>query len=341
MSNWEELKERGNQEFKAKNYHSAISIYSDAISIDPEQEVLFANRSTCYKQLGNIKQALTDIEKALSINPKSVKNLKRKHDLLLLIGNFAEAEIILQKCCNLEPKEFQHKQDLLNIRQNISNFNNFLDLYNREEYEKAVEQGEKLINICTGNSDIKQKFMDSLIMCGKTKEATEFWTKKLLDSERSEDEYLYLICKVFYYEGNYDKAKNTLQRLLKRTNDNSKYNKLFHICSSIEKEKEQANAIFKEQKYLEAIEAYTKLATIDPKNTLFNSTIVANRALCYKKLNKNVEALDDMNSALKLNPKYIKGYIRRAEIHKELQDYENARYDYQKVIELDPCNIFT
>lgn len=28
---WETLKERGNEEFKKKNYNAAISIYSDAI----------------------------------------------------------------------------------------------------------------------------------------------------------------------------------------------------------------------------------------------------------------------------------------------------------------------
>jgi len=31
MSNWEILKEKGNQEYKEKRYNSAINIYSDAI----------------------------------------------------------------------------------------------------------------------------------------------------------------------------------------------------------------------------------------------------------------------------------------------------------------------
>jgi hypothetical protein len=31
MTDWETLKEKGNQEYKDKKYHSAISLYSDAI----------------------------------------------------------------------------------------------------------------------------------------------------------------------------------------------------------------------------------------------------------------------------------------------------------------------
>jgi hypothetical protein len=31
MSTWEELKEKGNEEFKNKNYNSAINIYTQAI----------------------------------------------------------------------------------------------------------------------------------------------------------------------------------------------------------------------------------------------------------------------------------------------------------------------
>ena len=339
MSTWEDLKEKGNQEFKAKNYHSACSLYTDAINLNSEQEVLYANRSTCYKQLGNFRLALIDIDKALSLNQKNLKNLKRKYELLIIIGNFPEAESILLRCINLEPKEYQHKQDLINVRLNISSFNNFLESYVNQDYEKSVKEGEKLILICTGNSEVKEKYMDSLINIGKLKEATTLW-QKLQDIERGKDEFIYLICKVFYYEESYDKAKTSLQKLLKKVNDNPKYNKLYSLCSSIEKEKENANVLFKDQKYQEAIDAYTKLVELDPFNSIFNSTIIANRALCYKKLNKNIEALEDMNNSLKLNPNYTKGYIRRAEINMALQDYEKARYDYQKVLELDPCKFF-
>ena len=33
-SEWEKLKEKGNEEFRDKNYSAAIALYSEAISID-------------------------------------------------------------------------------------------------------------------------------------------------------------------------------------------------------------------------------------------------------------------------------------------------------------------
>jgi len=45
-----------------------------------------------------------------------------------------------------------------------------------------------------------------------------------------------------------------------------------------------------------------------------------------------------MKKSLTLNDKYTKGYLRRANINSALGNFEQAKYDYQKVIELEPGN---
>jgi tetratricopeptide (TPR) repeat protein len=52
-----------------------------------------------------------------------------------------------------------------------------------------------------------------------------------------------------------------------------------------------------------------------------------------------MEALDDMKKSLNLNDKYAKGYLRRGGIYMKLENYEQARYDFQKVIDLEPGKI--
>lgn len=54
------------------------------------------------------------------------------------------------------------------------------------------------------------------------------------------------------------------------------------------------------------------------------------------KLNKNEEALLDCNKSLELNEKYVKSYLRRAEIKMKLGEYDQAIADYYKIKELDP-----
>lgn len=279
MSTWEELKDLGNAEYKKQNYSAAISIYTDAISYNPEQDILYANRALCHKSLGNYRQALTDLDKALNIIPNSVKNLKRKGEVLVICGHIAEAIPYFQKCYNLEPKLYQHTQDLMNANSNLTLLNTLHSSITNEDYIKVEEICSKLITVCPGSKDLKLAYLDALMDNNKLSQATSFWSK-LTDSERSEDDFVYKICQIFYFEGNYERAKTFLKKLLVRVNDNPKYNKLLTIINSIEKDKEKANNLFKAGNYDEAIITYGHLLEIDPKNKIFNSTIIANRALC-------------------------------------------------------------
>jgi len=79
-----------------------------------------------------------------------------------------------------------------------------------------------------------------------------------------------------------------------------------HNIREITKEKNKANEIFKANKYDEAIETYTKLLEFDPENKMFNSMIIANRALCHQKKKNLLEALTDINKSLQFNNKYTK-----------------------------------
>ncbi|KAL8569952.1 hypothetical protein ACOMHN_056384 [Nucella lapillus] len=82
----EEMKERGNAEYKKKNYRDAIEYYTQAISMlrkklpvdilmikghdskKHEVAVLFSNRSECHLQLGHVEQALTDAKDSVAFD---------------------------------------------------------------------------------------------------------------------------------------------------------------------------------------------------------------------------------------------------------------------------------
>lgn len=337
MSTWEELKDLGNNQFKQGNYNQAISIYTDAIKQYPEQDVLYANRALCYKSIGNFRNAILDLEKSLGINPKSVKNLKRKAEYCLSIGNFSEAINCFHKCSNFEPRESSHKTDITLANNYLNNFNEVLKEFHKENYSKSEELSKVLLKVCVGFKELKVIYMESLIHNNKLQEASDYWGK-LGDNDRVDDEFLYIICKIFYYEGNYDKAKTFMKKLLSKVNDNHKYNKLYQNIVSIEKEKENANSLFKAGKYTEAIVAYTTILNMDTANKVFNSTIIANRALCYDKLGKTIEALSDMNTSLSWNDKYTKGFLRRANLNMKLSNFEQAKYDFKRVSDLEPSN---
>ena len=52
-----------------------------------------------------------------------------------------------------------------------------------------------------------------------------------------------------------------------------------------------------------------------------------------------MEALKDVDDAIKHNPNYSTAYIRRALIYEEFNMYDDAKIDLSKTKELDPNNV--
>ncbi|CAH6791387.1 RNA polymerase II-associated protein 3 [Phodopus roborovskii] len=98
--------------------------------------------------------------------------------------------------------------------------------------------------------------------------------------------------------------------------------------------KEKGNKYFKQGKYDEAIECYTKGMDADP----YNPVLPTNRASAYFRLKKFAVAESDCNLAIALSRSYTKAYIRRGAARFALWKLEEARKDYEKVLELEPGN---
>ncbi|KAL6594606.1 hypothetical protein ACP70R_048344 [Stipagrostis hirtigluma subsp. patula] len=98
-------------------------------------------------------------------------------------------------------------------------------------------------------------------------------------------------------------------------------------------EKEQGNEYFKQKKYAQAVECYSRSIGLSPTAVAF-----ANRAMAYLKLRRFKEAEDDCTEALNLDDRYIKAYSRRITARKELGKLKKAMDDAEFAISLDPNN---
>uniref|UniRef100_A0A672FH87 RNA polymerase II-associated protein 3 n=1 Tax=Salarias fasciatus TaxID=181472 RepID=A0A672FH87_SALFA len=100
-------------------------------------------------------------------------------------------------------------------------------------------------------------------------------------------------------------------------------------------QKEKGNALFKEGKYDDAIECYTRGMAADP----YNPVLPTNRAAAFYRLRKFSVAESDCNLAIALDSRYVKAFARRAAARFALQKYESALEDYEAVLRLDPGNL--
>ncbi|XP_039616798.1 RNA polymerase II-associated protein 3 [Polypterus senegalus] len=99
-------------------------------------------------------------------------------------------------------------------------------------------------------------------------------------------------------------------------------------------EKEKGNDFFKNGKYDDAIECYTRGMEADP----YNPVLPTNRATCFFRLKKYAVAESDCNLAIALDRNYVKAYARRGAARFALKKFEDAKEDYEIVLKLDPEN---
>jgi len=98
--------------------------------------------------------------------------------------------------------------------------------------------------------------------------------------------------------------------------------------------KEKGNELFKQSKYVDALAEYSEAIRRDP----LNPSLYSNRAACFSKLMDWQRGLEDCETALKMDPKFVKVYIRKGKIQHFLKQYHKALETYNKGLELDPSS---
>ncbi len=71
------FKDLGNAAFQRGDNDEAIAQYSKAIDLNPDDHLLYSNRSAAHMKASNISKALKDAEKCLELNPEFAKGYNR------------------------------------------------------------------------------------------------------------------------------------------------------------------------------------------------------------------------------------------------------------------------
>ncbi|CAF2232922.1 unnamed protein product [Rotaria magnacalcarata] len=100
--------------------------------------------------------------------------------------------------------------------------------------------------------------------------------------------------------------------------------------------KTRGNVKYREKKFNEAIEAYTKaIETCPSESTEELSQFYQNRAAAWESLKNFEKVIEDCSKAIELNPKYLKCIQRRARAAEQINNLELALEDYSTVCFLD------
>ncbi|XP_026779620.3 RNA polymerase II-associated protein 3 [Pangasianodon hypophthalmus] len=222
----------------------------------------------------------------------------------------------------------------MQMRQNAEDLHNFMK--ELDSWEDDIKKKDE--QLCAGNLADPQKTLPP-VRNKDYKKKRKVRSKPPAENDQGEEKPVQRI-KSYDYKAwdkfNVDKALEALDKEVSPAESNDSDSEEAQVDRDLaEKEKEKGNKFFKDGKYDDAIECYTKGMSADP----YSPVLPTNRAACFFRLKKYAVAESDCNLAIALDSKYIKAYSRRGAARFALKNHQGALEDYEMVLKLDPENL--
>lgn len=199
--------------------------------------------------------------------------------------------------------------------------NNIAAVYfERKEYEKCIEQCKKAVDLGRENRADFKLIAKALQRIGNCYKKIEDWTNAKVYFEKSMSEH------------RTPEIRTQISEMAKKIKEEER--KAYIDPDKAEEAKERGNELFKNGKYADAVKEYTEAINRNPDDPKYYS----NRAACYTKLAAFDLGLKDCETCLGLDPKFLKGWIRKGKILQGMQQQSKAIVAYEKALELDASN---
>ncbi|KAH8369013.1 hypothetical protein KR200_002754 [Drosophila serrata] len=203
----------------------------------------------------------------------------------------------------------------------ITFYNNIAAVhFERKEYEECIKQCEKGIEVGRETRSDFKLIAKSFARIGNTYRKLENYKQAKIYYEKAMSEH------------RTPEIKTSLSEVEAKIKEEER--KAYINPEKAEEEKEQGNHFFKKGDYSTAVKHYSEAIKRNPDDP----KLYSNRAACYTKLAAFDLGLKDCETCIKLDEKFIKGYIRKGKILQGMQQTSKAQSAYQKALELDPNN---
>lgn len=131
----------------------------------------------------------------------------------------------------------------------------------------------------------------------------------------------------------FDKATQRLLKTMELENKKKKAS-AYHDDEKAEEAKEKGNEHFRAKEWPEAVKQYEEAVKRAPKNAAIRNNLSA--ALC--KIMDFNGAKRQVETALELDPKYVKAWARKGDIEMVMKEFHKAQDSYVKGLGIDPNN---
>ncbi|XP_047019376.1 stress-induced-phosphoprotein 1 [Helicoverpa zea] len=325
MEQVNQLKEKGNAALSWGKFDEAVKYYSEAIALDPQNHVLYSNRSAAYAKDENYAAALADADQTIALNPTWSKGYSRKGSALAYLGRHDEAIEAYEKGLELEPGNEQLASGLAEVKKQVV-----------ELKQKTEQLFEKL----RANPQTKEWLNDPEYVKMVEKIAQNPFDVKNLGAKMEDKRVLTTISIMFGLDLHIPMdvdppapEKKTAEPPQKEEPEKPKYDDLPENRRQALLEKDQGNECYKKKDLENALKHYQKAMEHDPTDITFytNMAAVYFEQKEYEKCIKECEKAIDIGRENRADFKLIaKAFTRIGNAYKKMEQWKLAKTYFEK-----------
>jgi DnaJ homolog subfamily C member 7 len=310
---------------------------SQAVDLMPNSATYLGNRAAAYMSAGRFDAALEDCKKAAESDPDNAKILLRLARIYTSLGQPDEALSTFER---IDPPP--SAKDTLPAREmlrHIKSANDFAAAGKPSMVVHALDMAERHLG---GNPMKPRRWQlmrgEALLKMG-TENAigdAQGIALSLLRTNSNDPDAIVLRGRALYMQGENDKAIQHFRKALGFDPDFKEAIKYLRLVQRLDRTKEEGNADFKAGRYQAAVDKYSQALEMDPANRNTNAKLLQNRALCYNKLKRHAEAIQDCDQALKLDPSYLKAKKTKASALGQAGQWEDSVREWKALAEENP-----
>eukprot|EP01098_Paradermamoeba_levis_P012124 TRINITY_DN5249_c0_g1_i1.p1 TRINITY_DN5249_c0_g1~~TRINITY_DN5249_c0_g1_i1.p1 ORF type:complete len:473 (-),score=159.49 TRINITY_DN5249_c0_g1_i1:216-1634(-) len=328
--------QQGDAAMKEGMFDMAISHYSNAIQLSPNEVTNYYKRAATYLTKGSSREALSDLNKVLKMKPDFIQALIRRGKVFLEMGQYSDAKKDYETAKTLDPTNSQPPLGLKQVAEQEIKVKGVEDEMARKNFPFAKELVNEVLMVSKDSPKLRLLRAHCNLELGDYQSMLDDTTRALKVDSANVKGYL-LRGQAVFYMGDTENAVKFWRECLRNDPDNKPCRDEFKKSKKLEKAIQDMNDLVGQGNLLQAISIAQSSLQIDAKATHFNNRFRNSICEYFLKIKKSQDAINTCTEALQYDDN-IDVLLNRAEAYMLEDDFDNAIRDYRDAQQKDNGN---